>query len=509
MEFLGSDALQGRGTGTAGGAAAAQYIADKLEALALKPITPQGSYLQPIPMRGSFSLPGSRLMLSYEGETRTLRLIQDYLLYKTGAQTFVPNPVPLVFAGYGIVAPEFDYNDYQSLNVEGKVVVFLSGEPLSADPSYFGGHTETIHSYAEAKQRVAFSRGARGSILIPNPRLEACRRWSFWVNEFSFEHVTLAYSAAANLSILMHPAVAAGLFQGAHHSLDEVAKMDEESRIRSFPLRTKISFQGEFRQREFVSSNVVGMLEGIDPKLKDSYLIISSHYDHLGRGPAIRGDAIYNGVIDNASGVAAVLEIARVLKARESPRRSVIFLFTTGEEKGLLGSRYYIDHPLVPLYKTVANVNVDGTAFFDTFDDVVGVGAELSTLGELLQSYLEKRGLGFSTIPAQFSRTEGFTRSDQAAFAEAGIPSLLIMEGTHYRNTSPGRALRLLIEWGQKVYHSPFDDLSQPFNLEAALQHCNIILEYCSLLANSSASPEWHSGSPYIHARLQSIAEQR
>jgi Zn-dependent M28 family amino/carboxypeptidase len=187
----------------------------------------------------------------------------------------------------------------------------------------------------------------------------------------------------------------------------------------------------------------------------------------------------------------------------------VIFLFTTGEVKGLLGANYYVDNPLVPLHRTVANINVDGIALFDTFNDVVGVGADLSTLGEEFEVFVASRGLRTTTIPAEFSRTEAFTRSDQLAFAEAGVPAMLIMEGLSWRHASPEEARERFLEWGRKMYHSPFDDLNQPLNFEAALQHCNLILDFCVELASGSFQPEWYPGSPYIHARLQSIAEKR
>jgi hypothetical protein len=507
MEFLGSDALEGRGTGTAGAEEAARYIANELRSYGLRPIG--RDFFQRIPMRGSFSSKESQLRIRSGERERTLQLVEDYLLYRTGAETFVPNPTSLVFVGYGIIAPEFDYNDYQSLNVEGKIVVFLSGEPYSTDPGYFAGETRTIHSYPEAKQRVAIARGARGSILIPTPNEDGGKSWDYWIREFSFEHVTLAYSAVGNLSVLMNPVAAELLFEGSRYSLSDVVRLGQKRRIRSFPLRSKISFQGKFQQREFISSNVVALMEGADPDGRDSYLIISAHYDHLGRGPSIDGDSIYNGVFDNASGVAAVLEMARSWSQTKAPRRSVIFLFTTGEEKGLLGANYYVDNPLVPLHKTFANINVDGLALFDTFNDVVGVGAHLSTLGDYFGQFIQRRGLNLAGIPADFGRAEAFTRSDQLAFAEAGIPALLIMEGLSWRNTESKEALRTFVEWGQKIYHSPFDDMKQTINWNAALQHTGLLLEFCEWLADSNMEPEWHPGSPYIHARLQSIAEKR
>jgi hypothetical protein len=460
-------------------------------------------------MRGSIPLPQSSLRLVGDCGEETLRLKQDYLLYQQGAQTYIPNPVPLVFAGYGIVAPEFDYNDYQRIDVSGKIVVFLSGEPPSRESNYFNGDAVSPYAYPAVKQRIALSRGARGSFMIPNPRFEGERSWDFWVDEFAFEHVTLAYAPSGHLSAMVRPEVAARFFRGAETSLAEVLSLEERGELFSFPLPTRASFRGIFRNREFVSSNVAGLLEGSDPNLRDSYLLLSAHYDHLGRGPAVMGDSIYNGLADNASGVSALLEIARVWAREKAPRRSVLFLFTTGEEKGLLGAYYYCEHPIVPLHKTVANVNVDGVAIFDTFRDLVGIGAGYSTLADELHSVAESLGLSPSNLPVEAVRTEAFARSDQAAFAEAGIPALLLIEGLDYEHFSREEALRHFLEWERSVYHSPFDDLSQPINLDAAAQHCAVIWAFSQWLTDHADPPRWHDGVPYGQARLQSIAERR
>jgi hypothetical protein len=509
VAFLGSDSLEGRGTGTRGGELAARYLADELAKLRLIPIGDDSSYFQNIPMHGSRPLPNSMFTVVAAGKEHHFELGKDYVLYNSGAQTFVPRPAPLVFVGYGIIAPEFDYNDYQALDVEGKIVVFLSGEPPSSDVNYFDGSRPTAYSFPEVKQRIAISRGARGSIMIPNPREEAGRDWRYWRQQFAFEDVTLLYNVTANLSILMTPAAAQKLFEEAPISLERVYEMDATNNIRSFSLKTSASFRGHFQQRDFVAANVIGILDGADPRLKDSYLIVSAHYDHLGIGPAVQGDSIYNGVFDNAIGVAAVLEMARIMSQGSAPRRSVIFLFLTGEEKGLLGATYYVDHPVAPLHQTIANINVDGVALFDTFNDVVGVGGEFSTLSDGLQQIAGALQIRVSTIPPVFAGSAAFTRSDQIVFARAGIPAILLMEGSDYRHTSRPAGVKRMIEWGERVYHSPFDDLQQPMNFAAAQQHVGILLALCRSLANNIIAPEWKSGAPFINARLRSIAEKR
>ncbi len=510
VEFLGDDALEGRGTGTRGGERAAQYLAAECARLGLQPMGEDGGFLQAIPMHGSRPLPQSRLQIVTKSGETTLSLNKDYLLYHSGAQTFVPKPVPLVFVGYGITAPEYDYNDYQTMEVEGKIVVFLSGEPASEDKNYFAGETQTLYAFPAYKQMMAIARGARGSIMIPLPREERGRTWDYWARQFAFEDVTLLSSATNNLSILLNPATARVLFEDAAFSLQEVFDLDAQHAMRSFSLKTSASFRGVFQQRDFLAHNLIGGWEGSDSALKDSYVLLTAHYDHLGVGTAVQGDSIYNGVFDNAIGVAAVLEIARALTALSGrPRRSLLFLFLTGEEKGLLGSNYYVEHPIVPLHRTIANINVDGLALFDTFNDVAAVGAEFSSLQESLQQVAAALGLRLSAVPDYFTGTQPFARSDQVVFAQAGIPSLLVMEGLDYRHTSKEEGWQRFLQWGEQFYHAPADDLHQPLNFAAAQQHAQLLFALSYELANGLRAPEWKPDTPFIHARLQTLAEKR
>ncbi|QQS35129.1 MAG: M28 family peptidase [Ignavibacteriales bacterium] len=510
IDSLGSDLFEGRSMGTSGGNLAAKYLASQFEKMNLIPAGDEGTYYQYIPMHASQPQPESGLVLYHDKDSSLLMLNQDYLLYKTGEQTFIPNPLPLVFVGFGIVAPEFDYNDYQSVNVENKIVVFLEGEPFSTDEKYFEGIKPSIYSLPEMKQRIAISRGASGSIMIPGIRYKEAGEWKKLINEFAFEDVTLAYSASGNLSVLMGPYVAEQLFHSAEFSINEVFNMQQQNSLKSFELQTKISFKGEFRERDFTSANIVGMIKGSNEKLSDSYLLISAHYDHLGIGPAVDGDSIYNGVYDNAIGVASLLEIASAFsKPENKPERSIVFLLTAGEEKGWLGSTYYVNNPVVPLYKTIANVNIDGIALFDRFRSIVGVGREYSSLNDFLIEIAKRNNLEVEDIPEQFIQSESFTRSDQIIFAQAGIPSILISEGLNYENLSREDGIRLFIHYSENVYHTPFDDLTQPMNFDAAEQHTKIIFEFCRLLAASESVPEWNEGVPYNSARLRSIAERK
>ncbi|MGD8305345.1 MAG: M28 family peptidase [Ignavibacteria bacterium] len=507
MQFLASDIFEGRGTGTTGGNLAAKYIALEYSKYNLKPIGNHNTYYQYIPMHGSTVLPSSELTLFSNDEVKILHLNDDYLLYKTGQQTYTPVPLSLVFVGYGIIAPEFDYNDYQELDVEGKIVVFLSGEPKSDNPKFFDAESPTVYSHPDSKQRIAVSRGAAGSILIP---VNKTTTWEQQRRDFSFEDITLAYSVSGNLSILINPEIAGQLFYNSQHTYLDVLQMHLEERLISFPLNAQVSFKGEFKQRDFLSPNIIGMIEGNDPDLKDSYEIISAHYDHLGLGIPIDGDSIYNGALDNALGVSVLLEIARTFSEMNPPlKRSVIFLALTGEEKGLLGSTYYTDHPSVPLSKTVANINIDGIAMFEDFLSMVGIGAEYSTLKDFLEQTASNMNLTIETIPSQFKQFDAFNRSDQVSFAIAGIPSILILEGPTNKHLEKDEILNSFIDYMINIYHTPSDDLNQNINYTAAVQHARVIANLCITISNSELTPQWEEGIPYINARLRSIAEGR
>lgn len=507
LEILANDSLEGRSVGTIGGNLAAKYISEKYSEYELNKITSEDSYFQNIPMHGSLPLSFSELTLIAGDDTSYLNYSKDYFLYRPGQQTYLPTPIPLVFVGYGIVAPEYDYNDYQSVDVEGKIVVYLDGEPFSDNEEFFDGGFPTIYSYPESKRRIAISRGAAGTIQIP---IENFSDWEKVIDEFPFEDVTLAYSVSSNLSLLIDPKIAEKLFNGSRYSFNDILRMHNNNRIESFPLDTKLKFKGVFQERDFISPNVIGMLRGSDPELKDTYLIISAHYDHLGIGPSVNGDSIYNGALDNAIGVSVLLELAKIFSSLETnPKRSILFIATTGEEKGLLGSSYYTDNPIVPLYKTIANVNIDGISMFRDFESIVGIGAELSTLDSWISSTAEKFKLTLQSIPPQFKSFDAFNKSDQLAFALAGIPSILLLEGTKNKSKTEEQIIEAFIDYYLNYYHTPFDDLNQKIDYEAAAKHSKIIFDFCFDLANGVEVPEWKRGSQFINARLRSIAEKK
>lgn len=510
-EILAHDSLEGRGTGQIGGEKAARYISSHFKNIGLTPMGDRNTFFQHIPMHGSTPLPSSELKIYFENEIHDLKLNKDYLLYRTGQQTFIPIPLPLVFAGYGIHAPEYDYNDYHSINPEGKIVVFLEGEPLSDDPKYFMGNIPTIYSLPESKQRTAFAKGAAGSILIPKDIYKDEINWENLKHEFSFEDIVLAYTVSNNFSININPNTAKIIFSSSGYDISDVYEMHRTGKMKSFELKTSLSFKGVFKQRDFLSPNIIGMLKGTDTKLQDSYLLVSAHYDHLGIGPEFDGDSIYNGALDNAIGTAVMMEIAEAItKSNIRLKRSIIFIATTGEEKGLLGSAYYVENPVVPLFRTVANINIDGIALFRDFTSMVGVGSEYSSLKKFLIETLNKFNLKLTDIPDQFYQFETFSKSDQIMFATAGIPSILVLEGLDNKHLSREEVLKEMIDYDIYFYHTPFDDLTHlEIDYRAAIQHAEVLKDLIISLANSDKEPEWNKGAPYINVRLRSIAEKK
>lgn len=507
LKFLADDSLEGRGVGSKGSQIASKYIASKFSEFGLKKIPDQISYFQNIPMHGSLPLENSKLLIASTNDTFNLKINEDYFLYRCGQQTFLPGFVPIVFVGYGIVAPEFDYNDYQTVDVEGKIVAYIEGEPNSNDEDYFNGNAPTIYSYPESKRRIALGRGAAGSIQLS---IDQYNDWSKVRRDFNNEDVTLAYSVSSNLSLIINSKIAEKLFVGADYSLNDVHIFAVNNRMKSFELKTKLKFSGEFKERDFIERNVIGVVDGSDSELKDTYLIISAHYDHLGIGEVINCDSIYNGALDNAIGVSVLLELAKSFSdLTTKPKRSILFIATTGEEKGLLGSSYYVDNPVVPLYKSVANLNIDGVALFKDFSSIVPIGSEYSTIADYVLHTANAYNLKVEEIPLQFRSHDAFNKSDQLSFAIAGVPSILILEGLTNKSKSKDEVLETFINYYLNVYHTPFDDLNQSIDIEAAMKHAKVMFDFAYRLANGTDVPHWNSGSPFINSRLRSTAEKK
>ena len=507
---LADDKFFGRGTGQIGGELAANYLDSIFKEIGLKPIGDNGTFRQNIPFHEITILQDTELYLLNENSKHNLNYFNDFVIYKSGELSFFPKQTEMIFVGFGIIAPEFDYNDYQRIDVSEKVVVIFSGEPNSQDPDYFDAELPTKYSDIELKQKIAMSRGAKACIIIPNPEELKNYGYPYLQKEYSRNQLSLAYYPSAILTIIINPEKAKLIFENSKFSYQELLRNFYKNNLSSFELTSKFSFKGSFKDRNFVASNIIGMIEGSDSKLKETFVIISAHYDHLGINSPINNDSIYNGYMDNAIGASALINIAElIINLKIKTKRSIIFLLTTAEEKGLLGSIFYCNNPVFPLYKTIANINIDGLASIDEFKSIIGIGASFSSLKEILSITASDLNLIVEDLPKNISENNYFNRSDQIAFAKAGIPSILITDGTDYKNIDKIDGLEKLYDYFSNIYHSPIDDNKQLINYDATVQHFEFIYKFIINIANSITEPEWNKDSSFLLERLKTRAEKR
>ncbi len=495
VQYLADDRLEGRLTGSAGYRKAAAYVAQHFKEYGLEPAGERG-YFQPVPFEVQRVIAAeSRLALVREGRTVPLALGEDALL-----SARLPQPrrleAPLVFAGYGLHLPEAGYDDLPAAGLRGKVVVYLYGGP--------GNLSGALKAHARAPQelyRALEAAGALGAIAIQNPRSMdipwsrmalAASQPGMWIAEASLED-----TRGPLLAALFNPARAETLFAGSGHTFAELlALADAHQPLPRFPLAVALRAAVATRTEQVTSPNVVGVLPGKDPKLGSEYVVLSAHLDHLGIGEPIGGDRIYNGAMDNASGVAALLEIARSLQADQEtpagagrPRRSILFLALCGEEKGLLGSRYFAAHPTVPAGALVADLNIDMFLPLYPLRYLTTEGLDESTLGD--EARAVGRAEGVEIVADRFPDRNLFIRSDQYNFIRKGVPALAF--GFAGAPGSPEEKLQK--EWLTARYHAPSDDTNQPVDLAAAARFNRLILKLAERVADADARPAWKETS--------------
>ena len=495
IRFLADDLLEGRGTGSRGHRLAARYVATELEAAGLEPAGDGGSFEQRVPLRSAELIEErSAVRLTREGRTRELSYGRDYVLQAQFLQDEVRIEAPVVFVGYGVVAPGLGHDDYAGIDARGKIVAVLYGAP-----SRFPSEQRAHYGWPRLKQETAAARGAVGMLVLRRPEAEQIFPWAKVLS--GARHASMRTVDASGAPEGVVPEMRAlgmlgdegvkALFEGSPRSFADVLKDLDEGRGRPFELPVRVEVRTTSRAASLEDTNVVARLPGSDPRLRDENVVLSAHLDHLGIGEAVEGDAIYNGAYDNASGVAALLEAARVLSAaKPRPRRSVVFLAVTGEERGLLGSEHFADHPTLH-GRVVADVNLDGLLMLYPPRDVVAYGAEHSSLGPVVQRAAAMTGLTLSPDP--WPEQGLFVRSDQYSFVRKGVPSVFLVPG--FTSADPKRdGAALTREWYRTVYHSPKDDASQPMDLEAGalLVRANVAIAW--LLASDDLRPAWNRG---------------
>ena len=496
VRFLSDDLLEGRGTATRGHEIAAKYIAGQFEAMGLKPAGDEGTFFQRVPFRQAiFKAEQSSVALTVNGTDQTLRNEDDYLTSGDFLLTDAAAEGKVVFVGFGITAPELKHDDYQGVDVKDKIVAIFPGAPAKWESTQRAYYSSTY-----LKGQAAAQHGAVGVITIWNPEIVRRAPWPRMIRQIRLPALrTLAQQGQPldtfpelRAGIILNLEKGREIFKAANRDLDQIYKDAEADHGKSFelPVTAKIHLVSE--HKETSSPNVVAMLPGSDPRLKDEYIVLSAHLDHLGVGTPVKGDSIYNGAYDNASGSAALVEIARAFsKLPTAPKRSLIFLNDTGEEKGLQGAYYFAFNPTVPVEKIVANINMDELNSFFPLKDVVGFGAEHTSMKADLDA--AAKVLGYAVTPDPYPEETIFIRSDQFPFVRRGIPAIFVTPGlTSSDPKIDGPAVYK--DWLNNRYHSPQDDMSQPFDWKEGARLADLDFLIAQRVANAPQRPAWNKG---------------
>jgi hypothetical protein len=491
MRFLADDSLQGRGTGTTGYDLAARYVAERFSKLGLKPAGTDG-YMQPVAFRRARAVEGSSLMIDGPMGRRPLVLERDYVPLPDLLRPEAEVSASMVLVGFGVTAPDRGYDDYRTVDARGKIVVYLTGAPPSLPP------TQRAHY---ATNRIKFQNAIRhGAVGVLSVRTrDQTFPWDRFVRQARAGTLSWLNPRGEPGEVFpdlrgiarLSESGAEAIFEGAPQSHADVLAAAEKGTPPAFDLPARAMIRTVTVHERLESPNVAGLLPGSDPRLRDEVVVFTAHLDHLGVGEPVQGDSIYNGALDNASGTAALLEVARGFTTlSKRPRRSVLFLVVTAEERGLLGSDYFASHPTVPIDKIVANVNLDGLAILYPLRQIVPMGAEHSTLDATVQRAANRMGIELGPDP--FPEEVFFVRSDQYSFVRRGVPSVFLFMGL--KSDSGVDAAAIFREWGRTRYHTPQDDLTQPMDLEAGARHAQLNFLVGLEIANADERPAWKSG---------------
>jgi hypothetical protein len=499
INFLADDLLRGRQPGTPGYDIAAAYVASQFAQTGLSPAGEQGGWYQQVPMRRTQLVDGSATLgMEMGGKTRRFIFVDEFFAGPDIVHEQSELRADTVFAGYGIHAPELAHSDYESLDVKGKVVVILSGQP-AAFPSEEGAH---FASYRE-KHRAAVQHGAVGLIRVHTPRRDRRVAWERYASRVGapgmgwIDASGQPYAGFPELgtNAILHHEAAAALFEGAANTLDQLVAMDEAGDpLPGFPLGARV-FAAQRSKHDFLTSpNIVGLLPGGDPLLAGEFLVYTAHLDHIGELRARPGedtDVINNGALDNASGISVLIETARALSQGERPRRSVLFIAVTAEEKGLVGSEYFAQNPTVPLEAMVGAINLDMPLLLYDFGDVIAFGAEHSSLGDAVGAAAAEFGVALTPDPMPEQNI--FVRSDHYRFVQQGIPAVFLVTGPTavdgLTDTAP-----IFEGFLEKHYHKPSDDLELPIDYGAAVRFTRINARVGEIVANQPGRPRWVEG---------------
>lgn len=509
--FLASDLLEGRAPATRGDKLAQEYIQAQMESLGLEPGAAEGSWIQKVPLVGIVGKVPEKLSVSRDARKAEFTKLQDYVAFSgTQKPQSQVNAAEIVFVGYGIVAPEFQWDDYKDVDVKGKVLLMMNNDPED-DPKTFAGKTRLWYGRWDYKYSIAAQKGAVGAFII-HTQPSAGYPWQVVQTSWSRERFELPYEGEPRVEIkgwftedASKKIVALG-----GQDLDRLRAGALKRDFRPTPLGVTLSLAIENTVQTKESGNVVGKLPGSDTRLAREAVIYTAHHDHLGMktDPKPGEDAIFNGALDNASGVAAMIAIVKAFgELPKAPRRTVYFAAVTAEEQGLLGSEYLARHPPIEPGRIAANINIDGVSIFGRTKDLTVIGLGKSELDATITSLAKMQGRVVK--PDQFPDRGFFYRSDQFNLAKIGVPAAYFDSGTEVIGKPPGWGTKRIEEWEAKDYHQPSDHLTDAWDLGGAIEDAQLAFWLGVKVANADRMPNWTPGDEFEAARKKAIAEVR
>ena len=507
IRFLADDLLEGRGPASRGDQLTQLYLASSMQLLGLAPGAGGGSYLQSFDIVGLEATMPETWTFQAGGKAVALKRSDDYIAAAGVQEATAENKdAEVVIAGYAIQAPEYQWDDFKDVDVRGKVIVVLNNDP-DWDPALFEGNTRLYYGRWTYKYESAARQGAAGAIIV-HTTPSAGYGWNVVQSSWGGEQFELPPAGEPRIQVKGWATEEATrrLLQAAGKDLGQLVEQARKREFKPVPLGITTSLVLPTKISKVKTANVLGLLPGSDPKLKDEVVVYSAHHDHLGIGdPDDSGDKIYNGAVDNSAGCAQLLAIAKAFMAMpERPKRSVLFAFVAAEEQGLLGSAYYATHPTFPPGRIAANINYDGGSFFGRTRDLTFIGLGKSSLDRVVQALAAEQG---RTVKGDQQPDRGFFyRSDQFNFAKVGVPAIYLDEGTEHRD-KPEVAKKKKEEWDAKSYHQPSDEIDPDWSYDGVIEDARLGFLAGVAIAEDPTLPAWNPGDEFEAARKKALAE--
>jgi Zn-dependent M28 family amino/carboxypeptidase len=506
IQKLASDEFEGRSPGTSGEEKTIAYLTEHFKKFGLKPGNPNGTYLQNVPLMGVAGDPV--VVLEAGGKPVPLSLPIDCIANSLHFEPEVRiDKSDLVFVGYGVVAPEYGWDDFKGVDVRGKTLVMLVGDPpvpdatvpTQLDEKIFKGRAMTYYGRWTYKYEIAAQRGAAAALIVHETG-PAGYPYFVLIGSNTRENFDLVSPGKSRSGVpvqgWLSQSKAEELLSAAGQDYGRLKQAAVRRDFKPVPLNAKASFHIRNTLRPVESRNVIARIDGSDPRLRNEYVVVTAHWDHIGRNEKLEGDQIYNGALDNATGTAGLLELAEAFsRLQPAPKRTLIFLAVTAEEKGLLGAKYYAEHPLYPLERTLANINMDGLNPWGRTKDIEVIGAGQSSLEDVLQQAAD--AVGRLVTPDSGPEKGRFYRSDHFEFAKLGVPGLYLKGGVQVLGKPTGYGKEKLDEYTERDYHKVTDEVKADWNLEGGADDLKLLFEVTWRVAQGTAFPQWKEGSEF------------